>query len=110
LECLLTSPHGQMLDILEIEKGKFDFIYGPSCSAQRLSHSLKELHEGAIDGMIDHLSHGIQWTADEIEQLSSVQTSNVWCIPRLIQHLFTIDDSVSGHYLINPLRVQKMIA
>ena len=108
LECLLTSPHGQMLDILEIEQGNFEFLYGPAAGAQRFAHSLKELHEGAIQGILDHFRNGIEWSVDEIELLSSVQTTNAWLIPRLIQHLFTVDDSTSGNSLINPLRMHHM--
>jgi hypothetical protein len=107
-ECLLTSPHGQMLDILEIGKEKFEFLYGPSAGAQRFAHSLNELHQGAIQGILENFRHGIDWSIDEIEHLSNVQTSNAWSIPRLIQHLFTVDDSTSGHALINPLRIHHM--
>ena len=97
-----------MLDILEIEQGNFEFLYGPAAGAQRFAHSLKELHEGAIQGILDHFRNGIEWSVDEIELLSSVQTTNAWLIPRLIQHLFTVDDSTSGNSLINPLRMHHM--
>jgi hypothetical protein len=108
-ECLLTSQEGQMLDIYEISKGNFDFIYGPAAGAQRFSHYLNELHQGAIQGILDHFHHGIEWSTGEIEALCKVQTSNAWAIPRLIHNLFNLDDSTSGYSLISPLRIHHMV-
>lgn len=103
MECLLTAPHGQVVDIRQGQDRQFRFYYGRKASTQRHYQDLAAVHEGAKDGVVHALRHGIDYSIQEIEQMYSAFLMSRNALPQGVWHLFSADDDISGNGVVNPL-------
>ncbi|MEW6133720.1 MAG: HAD family hydrolase [Pseudomonadota bacterium] len=103
MECLLTAPHGQVVDIRQEQDKGFRFYYGRKAGTQRHFQDLEAAHHGAIDGVVHALRHDIDYTVAEIEQLYQAFLGTRNALPPGIWHLFSADDDISGNGVVNPL-------
>jgi hypothetical protein len=103
MECLLTAPHGQVVDVRREQNGEFRFYYGRKASTQRHFQDLEAAHYGAIDGVVHALRHDIDYTVAEIEQIYKAFLGTRNALPPGIWHLFSADDDISGNGVVNPL-------
>lgn len=104
LECLMTAPHGQVIDVAKGPDGSFDFVYGRTAPAQRYAQNLEAVHKGAIEGVLHQFRHDIHFSVAEIEQMYETFVMTPGAIPETIWHLFAADDDISGNGIISPLR------
>jgi hypothetical protein len=104
-ECLLTAPHGQVLDVLLDGKNHCHFVYGGQAAGQRYWHELAVIHEGAIEGIIDCFRNGVEWTEKELTAMAEVNLSKALAIPHSLRLLFSTDDCISGNVTISPLQL-----
>lgn len=103
IECLLTAPHGQVVDIRQEHDGRFRFYYGRKAATQRHFQDLQAVHNGAIEGVTHALRHGVDYSVEEIEQLYKTFLSSRNALPPGVWHLFSADDDISGNGIVNPL-------
>ncbi|MDN3526615.1 hypothetical protein QWY79_15190 [Halomonas sabkhae] len=105
LECLMTAPHGQVVDLKENADGEMMFFYGREAASQRYYQDLEAILDGAIDTAIYNLRHGIHYTHQEVEALFEVYAKRPGALPKAVWHLFTADDDISGNGIVNPLQI-----
>ncbi|WP_019936146.1 hypothetical protein [Oceanimonas smirnovii] len=103
IECLLTAPHGQVVDIRENSDGSFQFFYGRRAGTQRQFQDLQAVHEGALEGVVFALKNNISYSVTEIENLYHAFLKSRNAIPQALWHLFSADDDISGNGIVNPL-------
>lgn len=101
LESLLTAPHGQVLDIRQKSDNSIDFYYGRSAAPQRHFQDLKTVIDGAIQGVEEGFSTGVDFTVQEIDSLFRGFAVSPSAIPKTLFHLFDIDDEFSGNGMLN---------
>jgi hypothetical protein len=106
LESLLTSPSGQFRSIRAnvLSPDKFDFYYGRKVTAQRHFYELEQIIHGATQLCFHNGQHDIRFSAEEIERLLNSFLSKPNLVPRIAQHLFDIDDDVTGNGTVNALQ------
>ncbi|PXF31976.1 hypothetical protein WH50_07165 [Pokkaliibacter plantistimulans] len=107
VECLLTSPNGQFVDIDQLggtEEMPFTFYYGRETNAQRYFSDLELVMQGALSHVAHCYNHGIVYTAEEVEQLFKPFVTQRNMLPKNSWHLFLADDSISGNDFINPMQ------
>ena len=108
IESLLTSPNGQFVDIRrasEHSQKRFDFYYGRAANAQRNIHDLEKILEGAADCVEYAFNHGVRYSTEEIESLFETFAYSRRQFPRATWVMFDVDDAISGHGNVNPLRL-----
>lgn len=105
LEALLTAPMGQFQDIHErLEQNtSFDFYFGRQVNAQRYFHDLQQIMAGALNFVSDCAENNTSFTASEVETIYSNFVTVKNMIPRSCDHLFSLDDDVTGNGTISPL-------
>lgn len=103
LECLLTAPHGQVIDIRERATGEVEFIFGRKTKSQVDFHELSAIHDGAAQAVLENLKNKVTYSADEVSLIYSTYVNCVENIPLNLRAIFSIDDDVSGNGIINPL-------
>ncbi|PSJ48031.1 HAD family hydrolase [Zobellella endophytica] len=103
IECLLTAPHGQVVDIRQEHDGRFRFYYGRKAATQRHFQDLQAVHHGAVEGVAHALRHGVDYSVEEIELLYKTFLSSRSALPPGVWHLFSADDDISGNGIVNPL-------
>ncbi|PPC74646.1 hypothetical protein C4K68_25370 [Pokkaliibacter plantistimulans] len=106
LECLLTSPNGQFIDIdrhTTSDLKPFNFYYGKETNAQHYFSDLKEVLDGAFEHIALCQKFNLNYSIEEVEDLFSQIVTKRNLIPRSCWHLFMADDSISGNELINPM-------
>ncbi|MDH2434223.1 hypothetical protein QCD60_16825 [Pokkaliibacter sp. MBI-7] len=107
VECLLTSPNGQFVDIDQLGGTKempFTFYYGRETNAQRYFIDLEHVMQGALSHVAHCHRHCITYSVEEVEQLFKPYVTRRNMLPRESWHLFMADDSISGNSFINPLQ------
>lgn len=104
-ECLMTAPHGQVVDILETNDGNLIFSHGREASSQRYYQDLEAILDGAIDSVVDAMHKDISYTTEEVEDLFDVFSTRPGALPQASWHLFTADDDISGNGMVNPLQI-----
>lgn len=104
-ECLMTAPHGQVVDILQTHDGKLIFSHGREASSQRFYQDLEAVLDGAIDAVVEAMSKDITYTTEEVEDLFEVFSTRPGALPQASWHLFTADDDISGNGMVNPLHI-----
>ncbi|WP_417329142.1 hypothetical protein [Halomonas cupida] len=104
-ECLMTAPHGQVVDILETNDGNLIFSHGREASSQRYYQDLEAILDGAIDAVVDAMHKDIFYTTKEVEDLFEVFSTRPGALPQASWHLFTADDDISGNGMVNPLQI-----
>lgn len=104
-ECLMTAPHGQVVDILETNDGNLIFSHGREASSQRYYQDLEAILDGAIDSVVDAMHKDISYTTEEVEDLFEVFSTRPGALPQASWHLFTADDDISGNGMVNPLQI-----
>lgn len=105
LEGLLTSPQGQLRNILRVN-GKTKSIHGIDTISQKKFHYLTAIVKGAMDFIIEMHESGIDSRnyLYEIEKLFDVGTNQ---LNKDLLSLIELDDYVSGFNVINPAIVIK---
>lgn len=101
LECIMTAPHGQVVDIRLQSNGQLDFFYGRLAAPQRHFQDLDVVFQGAVDGVEAGFKSGIEYSIEEIEEIFSAFACSPSAIPKAVQHLFSIDDEFSGNGILN---------
>ncbi len=104
LESILTAPHGQVIDIFEID-GDIRFGYAAKTMAQHHFGHLEQIVEGAKQYMADTLPESIQLTADEIPDYYAGLVSDPACFPEGVRSVLEVDDHISGFGILNPTRI-----
>lgn len=104
-ECLLTAPHGQMVDMRQKSNGEFEYFYGREAATQRHFQDLKTVFDGAIDHVIMCRRHGVTYTRGDVQDLYEVFATKPNCIPHDVWHLFNVDDDIAGNGMINPMQM-----
>lgn len=107
VECLLTSPNGQFVDIDQLggtAEMPFTFYYGKETNAQRYFTDLEQIMEGALSHITHCHNHGITYSTEEVEQLFTPFVTRRNMLPKNSWHLFLADDSISGNDFINPMQ------
>lgn len=111
LESLLTAPNGQFRDIHfnTFNKGadslkQFDFYYGRKVASQKYFYILEQVMAGALDYVEHAAKHNITFTKSELEMLLNSYLSKPHMIPHSIEHIFDIDDDVTGNGTVNALQ------
>jgi hypothetical protein len=108
LECLLTSPNGQFVDISKASEYSilpFEFSYGRQAFAQRNFHNLSAVFDGAIEAVCDAFSHKVRYSIEEIEMLYEQYATKRNMFPKAAWPLFDVDDAISGNGNVDPLRL-----
>lgn len=105
LECMMTAPHGQVVDVREGRDGEYFFFYGREVSSQRYFQDLQVVLAGAMDAVSEALRNNVVYTVAEIEALFDVFATQPGAIPQAAWHLFTADDDVMGNGVVNPLQI-----
>lgn len=103
IECLMTAPHGQVIDIRQNQNGSFQFFYGQKAATQTYFQDLQIIHAGAIDAVSHALRHNITYTSDEIAEMYDVFSQSRHALPQEVHHLFSADDEICGNGLVNPI-------
>jgi hypothetical protein len=104
LECLLTSPNGQFIDIHKNTiDGSFNFMFGRQAYAQNQIHELNVVFDGAIDAVVTAFKSQFSYTSNEIEALYEQFARKRNMIPRAAWPLFDVDDAISGNGNVDPL-------
>lgn len=104
LECLLTSPNGQFVDIRKNSiEDSYNFMFGRHAYVQKQFHELKVVFEGAIDAVVDAFKYDIHFSVSEIEALYEQFARKRNMIPRAAWPLFDVDDAISGNGNVDPL-------
>lgn len=104
LECLLTAPQGQFIDIHQnAADGSFHFMFGRQAYVQTHFHELKVVLEGAQQAVVDAFKHNIRFTVDEIEMLYEQYVRKRNMLPHASWPLFDVDDAISGNANVDPL-------
>ncbi|WP_251978358.1 hypothetical protein [Salinicola avicenniae] len=104
-ECLLTAPHGQMVDIRQKSSGEFEYFYGREAATQRHFQDLKTVFDGAIDHVIRCRHHGVTYSRTDVQDLYEVFATKPNCIPHDVWHLFSVDDDITGNGIVNPMQM-----
>jgi len=107
-ECLITAPHGQVLDVLPGTGSDCHFVYGGAAAGQRYLHSMEALHSGAVQGVVENFRHGVQWSTSELLAMADINLTKSWAIPGSVRLLFSTDDSISGNGFVSPLQLYCM--
>lgn len=105
LECMMTAPHGQVVDVRESQDGEYVFFYGREASSQRYYQNLQAVLEGAVESVTDNLRNDVTYTKDEVETLFEVFSTRSGAIPQAAWHLFTADDDITGNGMVSPLQI-----
>jgi hypothetical protein len=104
MECLLTSPNGQFIDIQQNEvDGSFHFMFGRQAYVQNNFHELKVVLEGAQQAVLDAFMHNVRFTVEEIEMLYEQYVRKRNMLPHASWPLFDVDDAISGNANVDPL-------
>ncbi|MBD3842313.1 MAG: hypothetical protein IE909_10585, partial [Campylobacterales bacterium] len=98
-EGLLTSPEGQLRNILNIN-GNVKSFHGIHTTAQHKFHYLDAIVEGAIQFMVEMNKSNVdsQRFTEEVEKIFSVNVKN---IDHSLLKLLELDDKISGFNVIN---------
>jgi len=104
-ECLLTAPHGQMVDIRQKSNGEFEYFYGREAGTQRHFQDLKTVFDGAIDHVVMCRHHGVNYSTADVQGLYEVFATRPNCIPHDVWHLFSVDDDITGNGIVNPMQM-----
>lgn len=105
LECLMTAPHGQVVDVRMTQSGEYMFFYGREASSQRYYQNLQAVLDGAVEAVADAFRHDITYTKHEVESMFEVFATRPGAIPKAAWHLFTADDDITGHGMVSPLQI-----
>jgi len=105
LECLMTAPHGQVVDIRQRQDGSHLFFYGREASSQRYYQNLAAVLEGAKEAVTEAFRNEVTYSIEEVEALYEVFATRPGAIPRAAWHLFTADDDITGNGMVNPLQI-----
>lgn len=105
LECLMTAPHGQVVDIRQRLDGNYEFFYGREVSSQRYYQNLYAVLEGAKEAVTEAIRYGVTYSNEEVEALYEVFSTRSGAIPQAAWHLFTADDDITGNGMVNPLQI-----
>lgn len=105
LECMMTAPHGQVVDIQQTRQGDYLFFHGREASSQRYYQNLEAVFEGAKGAVTEAFRHGITYSVEEVEALYEVFTTQPGAIPQAVRHLFTADDDITGNGMANPFHI-----
>ncbi|MGQ0335423.1 hypothetical protein [Halomonas elongata] len=105
LECMMTAPHGQVVDVREAQDGEFIFFHGREASSQRYYQNLHAVLEGAIESVTEALRNDVTYTKEEVEALFEVFSTRPGAIPQAAWHLFTADDDITGNGMVTPLQI-----
>ncbi len=105
LECMMTAPHGQVVDIRQSQDGDYLFFYGREASSQRYYQNLEAVLEGARDAVTEALRNKVTYSVGEVEALYEVFATRRGAIPQAVWHLFTADDDITGNGMVNPLQI-----
>lgn len=105
LECMMTAPHGQVVDIRQVQNSEFVFFYGREASSQRYYQNLQAVLEGAIEAVTEALRNDVTYTKEEVEALFEVFSTRPGAIPQAAWHLFTADDDITGNGMVTPLQI-----
>ncbi|SEN44398.1 hypothetical protein [Halomonas caseinilytica] len=105
LECMMTAPHGQVVDVRQAQGGEFIFFYGREASSQRYYQNLQTVLEGAIEAVTEALQNDVTYTKEEVEALFEVFSTRPGAIPQAAWHLFTADDDITGNGMVTPLQI-----
>jgi len=99
-EGLLTSPDGQLLNIMCINNN-IKSLHGMDALSQKKFHYLTSIIDGATQFMIEMYDAKVDSSCfvDDIEKMFSVNVKN---IDRNLFRLLEMDDFVSGFDIINP--------
>lgn len=108
LESLMTAPHGQTLNVKELQNNQFQFFYGRHAAPQRYAQDLKTIIASGIQTAADSIRQGVVYSPDEIEAMYTTFACKSGAIPCSTWHLFSVDDDFSGHGMINPLQLFAM--
>jgi hypothetical protein len=104
MECLLTSPNGQFIDIQQnVVDGSFHFMFGRQAYVQNNFHELKVVLEGAQQAVVDAFMHNVRFTVEEIEMLYEQYVRKRNMLPHASWPLFDVDDAISGNANVDPL-------
>ncbi|MGQ7242663.1 hypothetical protein ACUN9V_04290 [Salinicola sp. V024] len=104
-ECLLTAPHGQMVDIRQKSNREFEYFYGREAATQRHFQDLKTVFDGAIDHVLMCRRHGVNYTSEDVQDLYEVFATRPNCIPHDVRHLFNVDDDIAGNGMVSPMQM-----
>ncbi|MBF7052337.1 HAD family hydrolase [Halomonas sp. KAO] len=105
LECMMTAPHGQVVDIRQSQDGDYLFFYGREASSQRYYQNLEAVLEGAREAVTEALRNKVTYSVEEVESLYEVFATRPGAIPQAAWHLFTADDDITGNGMVNPLQI-----
>lgn len=105
LECLMTAPHGQVVDVRQTQDGEFMFFYGREAASQRYYQDLAAIIDGATESVVEAMSNGIDYSTEEVEALFDVFATRQGALPHAAWHLFTADDDIAGNGMVNPLQL-----
>ena len=104
LESILTAPHGQVIDIFDIN-GDIRFGYAAKTMAQHHFSVLEQIIKGAKQYMADTLPDSIQLTAGEIPDYYAGLVSDAEYLPAGVRSILEVDDHISGFGVLNPTRL-----
>lgn len=104
LEALLTAPHGQVVDIFNIN-GVTRFGYASKTLAQHHFGLLEAVVRGAEQYMEDTVPDGAQLTAEDIPGYYNSLVSSLSGFPAELRSIIEVDDHISGFGVINPAQL-----
>ena len=100
LECLMTSPEGQMKDCRRIKASdgllRPGFGFGPKSRAQESFFMIEAVMEGTLEHVEHAFIHNIRYSTDDIVEMYELHLSNLHLFPSNLMPLFELDDAISG--------------
>lgn len=104
LESMLTAPHGQVIDIIQVD-GAVEFSYAGKTQAQHNFEILEQVVKGAEQYMEDVLPEQLQLTAEEVPQYYAALISDPSLFPEGVHSILEVDDHISGFGILNPAKL-----
>lgn len=102
-ECILTSPHGQLIDIHECPNKSPNFKFGKIAISQIRFDELEHIINGCVNYILNIDNFENFLSNRQIISYYNTLLSNKSLIPSSIQTLMHIDDSISGNGFLNPI-------
>jgi predicted HAD superfamily hydrolase len=104
LESMLTAPHGQVIDIFQVN-GDIQFTYAGKTQAQHNFEILEQVAQGAQQYMTDVLPERLQLTAQEVPGFYASLIKDPGLFPEGVHSILEVDDHISGFGILNPAKL-----
>lgn len=104
LESMLTAPHGQVIDIFQVNSD-IQFAYAGKTQAQHNFEILEQVAQGAEQYMADVLPERLQLTAQEVPNYYASLIKDPSLFPDAVRSILEVDDHISGFGILNPVKL-----